>query len=347
MRITLIDDSIPFDGSTPRKRSIGGAEKAFVGLSEAFAAKGYEVTAVNRCESYFELNGVRWLPFDAPRPPDCEILIAFRRPTLLQEIDDVDQRFLWLWGPLSFLNKAKYQVLLDRYMPTLVYLGETQRRSWKPNRIYQEAIIVPGVVDAYLDFESDQSEPLPVAITTTHPRHAMQEILRLWVDEIRPNNDHAQLHIYSTSLSRWRDTGEIGDDFDDLIPMVLKSEKCGVFIKSPMPDSIMANVYGAAKLHLYPAIKMEMYGNTLAESQATGLPALVRTTDWSAGAIAERVCNGQSGYIAPDDPAFVNLVAEILAESSGIYRSLHKDALALQRQRRWRVVATEFETLWS
>ena len=57
MRITLIDDSIPFDGSTPRKRSIGGAEKAFVGLSEAFAAKGYEVTAVNRCESYFELNG--------------------------------------------------------------------------------------------------------------------------------------------------------------------------------------------------------------------------------------------------------------------------------------------------
>ena len=54
MRITLIDDSIPFDGSTPRKRSIGGAEKAFVGLSEAFAAKGYEVTAVNRCESYFE-----------------------------------------------------------------------------------------------------------------------------------------------------------------------------------------------------------------------------------------------------------------------------------------------------
>ena len=172
MRITLIDDSIPFDGSTPRKRSIGGAEKAFVGLSEAFAAKGYEVTAVNRCESYFELNGVRWLPFDAPRPPDCEILIAFRRPTLLQEIDDVDQRFLWLWGPLSFLNKAKNQVLLDRYMPTLIYLGETQRRSWKPNRIYQEAIIVPGVVDAYLDFESDQSEPPPVAITTTHP--AMQ-----------------------------------------------------------------------------------------------------------------------------------------------------------------------------
>ena len=114
-----------------------------------------------------------------------------------------------------------------------------------------------------------------------------------------------------------------------------------------MPDSIMANVYGTAKLHLYPAIKMEMYGNTLAESQATGLPALVRTTDQSAGAIAERVCNGQSGYIAPDDPAFVNLVAEILAESSGIYRSLHKDALALQRQRSWQVVATEFEALWS
>ena len=73
----------------------------------------------------------------------------------------------------------------------------------------------------------------------------------------------------------------------------------------------------------------------------------MRATDQSAGAIAERVCNGQSGYITPDDPAFVNLVAEILPESSGIYRSLHKDALALQRQRGWQVVATEFETLWS
>ena len=346
MRITLIDDSIPFDGSTPRKRSIGGAEKAFVGLSEALAAKGHEVTAVNRCESYFNLNGVRWLPFDAPRPPVCEILIAFRRPTLLQEIGDVDHRFLWLWGPLSFLNKAKNQELLDRYMPTLIYLGETQRRSWRPNRIYQEAIIVPGVADAYLDFESDQSEPPPVAITTTHPRHAMQEILRLWVDEIHPNNDYAQLHLYSASLSRWRDTGEIGDDFGELIPMVSNSEKCGVFIKPPMPDLIMANVYGTAKLHLYPAIEMEMYGNTLAESQATGLPALVRITDQSAGAIAERVCDGLSGYIAPDDPAFVNLVAEILVENSGIYRSLHKDALALQRQRGWPVVANEFEALW-
>mgnify|MGYP003311344198 CR=1 FL=1 len=198
-----------------------------------------------------------------------------------------------------------------------------------------------------MDFESDQSEPPPVAITTTHPRHAMQEILRLWVDEIHPNNDHAQLHIYSTSLSRWRDTGEIGDDLDDLIPMVLKSKKYGAFIKSPMPDSIMANVYGTAKLHLYPAIKMEMYGNTLAESQATGLPALVRTTDQSAGAIAERVCNGQSGYIAPDDPAFVNLVAEILAENSELYWSLHREALTLQKYRTWHIAAIEFEALWS
>ena len=114
-----------------------------------------------------------------------------------------------------------------------------------------------------------------------------------------------------------------------------------------MPDNFMANVYGNAKLHLYPAIESEMYGNTLAESQASGLPALIKKNYGNVGAVAERVCNGQSGYIAPDDLAFVNLAIEILAENSGTYWSLHKDALTLQSQRSWQVTASEFEALWS
>jgi len=148
-------------------------------------------------------------------------------------------------------------------------------------------------------------------------------------------------------LSRLYDADENQEPLGGLLSKILKFRNCNVLIKKPMPDKIMSNVYRDAKLHLYPAIESEMYGNTLAESQASGLPVLIRANSGNVGAIAERVCNGQSGYIAPDDSAFVNLAIEILAEDSGTYWSLHKDALTLQSQRSWQVAAMEFEALWS
>ena len=348
MRITLIDDSISFDGNTPKNRPLGGAEKAFVYLSEALAERDHEVVSINRCASYCELNGVTWLPWHAPRPPESDVLIAFRRPALLQEVGDVDRKLLWLWGAASLLEKADNQKLLERYMPTIVYLGEVHRRGWKPWRSFQEAIIPPGIGDAYLGFETDQVEPEPVAIITTHPLHGMDQLLQLWLKHIRSGNNEAQLHIYSAALIRGKETGYIVPSLKHFLSKVMNLENHGVSIKTPLADWAMAEVYGGVKLHLYPIIKTEMYGCTLAESQATGLPAVVRgASEGNFGAMAERVCDGQTGYIAPDDSAFVNLSNRILAGKSEIYWSLHKDALALQRQRSWQLVASEFEALWS
>jgi len=347
MRITLIDDSIPFDGSTPKNKPLGGAEKAFVNLCEAFAARGHVVQAVNRCQTRHKLNGVTWLPFDCPRSDNPEVLIAFRQPSLLTEFDDADHRCLWLWGSLSYLSKIVNQSVLEKYKPTLVFLGGAHRNSWKPAQICSEAIIVPGVSDYYLNKKGNLSVPPPVAVTTTHPSHAMTDMLELWVSKIHPRVQNAELHIYSTILSRLMDVDENEDPFGDLLSKILKFKNSNILIKKPMPDPDMAKVYGNAKLHLYPAIEKEMYGNTLAESQASGLPALIRTKNENIGAVAERVCNGQSGYIAPDDLAFVNLAVEILLEDSGTYWSLHKDALTLQSQRSWQVAAMEFEALWS
>ena len=198
-----------------------------------------------------------------------------------------------------------------------------------------------------MKFEVSQSEPDPIAIITTHPLHGLDGLLQLWLDEIRPNNKNAQLHIYSAGLARGKETGDIAKDLKDLLSKVMKFEISGVLIKPPLSDGAMAKVYGGAKLHLYPIIETEMYGSTLAESQATGLPALVRASEGNVGAIAERVRDGQTGYIAPDDPAFANLANNILTEDSDIYRSLHTNALALQRRRSWLLAAGEFEALWN
>ena len=319
MQITLIDDSIPFNGATPYIKPLGGAEKAFVYLSETLAARGHDVTAVNQCDAIHQLKGVTWLPFDAPRPPESEVLIAFRKPSLLEEADSINLRILWLWGPVALLGNTENETLLEKFMPTLVFLGENQRNNWKAAQSFREAIIPPGVGDVYLDFEVSQSEPRPIAIITTHPLHGMKEILQLWLDEIRPKNNLAQLHIYSASLSLGKVTPEGGNRIKDLLSMVGNPENSGISIKLPMPDRDMARIYGEAKLHFYPAIETEIYGSTLSESQATGLPALLLASKGDTGSVAESICNGQSGYIAPDNTAFINLAAQILSENSEVY----------------------------
>ena len=82
MNITMIDDSYAFDGATSRMRALGGAEKAFAQLSCALASRGHNVTAINRCEYQSSVEGVLWVPFDTPRPPDNDVIIAFRKPEL-------------------------------------------------------------------------------------------------------------------------------------------------------------------------------------------------------------------------------------------------------------------------
>ena len=48
MLVTLIDDSIPFNGLTPASQPLGGAEKAFASLPAALARAGHTVRVINR-----------------------------------------------------------------------------------------------------------------------------------------------------------------------------------------------------------------------------------------------------------------------------------------------------------
>ena len=106
MNIIMIDDSYAFDGATPGTRALGGAEKAFANLASALAARGHDVTAINRCDYQASVDDVLWVPFETPRPPECDVLIAFRKPELLDEIDDpAVKSILWMWGQPKILNQ--------------------------------------------------------------------------------------------------------------------------------------------------------------------------------------------------------------------------------------------------
>ena len=47
--VVMADDGIVFDGTTPERAPLGGAEAAFLALAEALAARGHRVLVRNRC----------------------------------------------------------------------------------------------------------------------------------------------------------------------------------------------------------------------------------------------------------------------------------------------------------
>ncbi len=253
-----------------------------------------------------------------------------------------------MWNKPDYLNKPAAQAVLEAVRPAIVFTGEFHRRSWKPWREFKIAPITPGVGDVYLmDQGETEDDPLPrpVAITTTHPLHGLDKIVQVWRRGIHPGNEAAELHIYSAALMRAKAGGEVDPRLAGVFAAISAAESQGIQIKAPMADAPMADAYRAARLHFYPLITGEAYASTLAESQAAGLPAVV-LGGGDTRLIEERVRNGQSAYIAPDEAAVENLALEILAKEGIMYKSLHRDALTLQRGPNWREAAIEFEELW-
>ncbi len=345
MRITMIDDGIPYDGAAPDARPLGGAEKAFARLAAALAQRGHEVTAINRTTSQSIVGGVPWMPWDAPRPPETDVLLAFRKATLLGEVTEATHRCLWLWDVPTVLAGEAERAAIARYRPTLVFTGETHSRALKSDAV-KSTVIVPGVADIFREAPANDSPPL-TAIVTTHPLHGLQRIVRLWRDRIHPSRPMAELHIYSAVLRKALDEGRADEKLQSVFEDVRAAQSDGVTVRRPLPDPGMAEIYARARVHLYPVVAREMYASTLAESQAAGLPALVRATGGASAQLLERVKNGMTGYFAPDDDAFANLILALVDPDGAVYRNLAREARSMQRTRGWNDAAIEFEALWS
>ena len=273
MHIALIDDSIPFDGTTPSRRPLDGAEKAFASLPGALARRGHEVTVVNRCHARGTVDGALWLPWEAARPERADVLIAFRKPALLDQVA-APRLILWLSAPAGYLDRPANRKLVERHRPDLVFLGRAHRKTWSGRQDLRCHIISPGLGEAFLSQDEAVPDDPPYAVFTAHPRLGLDKVLEAWVERIRPAIPEARLRVYSAVLERGRSGGAGGDDMRALLDKAMAAGEHGVRIERPRPDPGMAEAYRAARLHLYPRTEVEMYCATLAESQACGLPAV-------------------------------------------------------------------------
>ncbi len=338
MRIHFIDDSVTFDPFMPATQPLGGAEKVLTGLPAALAGRGHDVTVINRCRYPVNIGGVRWPGWDAPKPLETDVLVAWRKPSLLGAVRKVGKRLLWLAAPAAYIERASNQPLLKELAPRLIFQGPIHRATWSGKPNLPAFTLPPAAREAYLEGIEPQPASPPRAIVTTHPAHGLDWLLELWIKQIRPAAPEAELWLYSALLDRGLQGAELPEEMRPLLAKVKEAGVHGLRVAAPMGDSDMAQSYRTARVHLYPGHAEDMACFSLVETQACGLPAVARPL----GATRERIRDGQTGYIAPDDAAFANVAISLLSDDA-VYQSLSRDAALLQRSRTYEVAAAEFE----
>lgn len=339
MLVTFLDDTIPFDGATPDERPLGGGEKAVVGLAAALAARGHMVRAFTRCAEPSVADGVSWRPIESCDAAHSDLVVAHRDPALLRKVENAAGRAVLLSSPGDAAAAPAAHSALREYRPTVVLQGIAHGQAVPPAlQSYSAATVVMGVARAFREAGEMAPARPPRAVFTGHPLRGLEWLLDLWRGKIHPRAPWAELHVYSGLLAAGADGARLPEAVAPLLERAREEEARGVRVRRPEADPAMAEAYRAARVHLYPSSSRDVLCHTLAESQAVGLPAVVRPI----GAADERVRNGLTGYAAANAEAFADYALRLLDDDAA-FRRCSDEARARQRNAGWDRAARELE----
>jgi glycosyltransferase involved in cell wall biosynthesis len=357
MHYVLADDSIAFDGYTSARRALGGAEKAFASLAGALVKRGHSVTVLNRIQYPTWCEGAKWRSLDDPQiTSDVDVMLALRKPGLLSTVRQAKHRILWATGPADYLNSPAADELFESLKASIMFVGAHQAAGYKGKA--PTVVIAPGVRGAFYETATTEVEPFhelgheaqptpaaaptippPHAVVTTHPQQGLAWLLDIWTKIIHPQLPQARLAIYSAILYKGLKDEAITPEIKPVLDLVKAAASANVVIVEPRGDRGMAEVYRGSRVHLYPSFSQDVACWTLQESQTAGLPAVAR----NAGGAAEKIVNGETGFLVPDAQAFGNVAVQILGDDN-LYRRISEAAGGVQRRRTWDMVAADVDT---
>jgi glycosyltransferase involved in cell wall biosynthesis len=337
----MTDDGIPFDGASLDEGPLGGAETAFASMARALAARGHRVRVWNRCGAPMTRDGVAWTPLPADLPEACDLYIANRSDKLLRPVRRARRTLFWIHNPARYLLKYRYLWKLWHRRPVIVFSGAYHAATypaWAPDG--GRAIVPYGISDVFRTAARDPAVPPPRAIFTSSPLRGLDWLLDIWRDRIRPSCPDAELHLYSGALTYGTHGEARGARMEPVLDRARSLGGQGVVLKEPVAKAALASELAKARVLLYRGDPGETYCLAVGEAQATGLPAVVQDI----GCVAERVADGETGFVARDDAAFATAAIRLLTDDA-LWRVQSRAALARQRGWGWDQAAAAFEEL--
>lgn len=337
--IVMTDDGIAFDGLTPERSPLGGAEAAFLTVAEALAARGHRVKVRNRCAAPLMHKGVDWAPLAIGTPERCDLYIANRGHRLIGLVPRAGRRVFWIHNPGHYLRKFRYVRELWRHRPVIITTGSYHARTvprWLPSG--GRAVIPYALGEEFRHAVPLDRAPPPRAIFTSNPLRGLDWLLDLWATRIHPVRPAAELHLYCGPGVY----GAAGEKHAAAMQAVLAHADAlagkGVRRFAPLPRGDLVAALRDARVMLYRGDPNETFCLAVAEAQALGLPAVVQPI----GSLRERVQDGVTGFTAPDADSFAGNAVALLSDDA-LWRRQHEAALRLQRGLSGDDVAQRFE----
>lgn len=339
--IVMADDGIVFDGDSLAAGPLGGAETAFVSLARAFAARGHRVRVTNMCRAPMSRDGVDWAPLAAGVPDRCDLYIANRSDRLILRARKARRPVFWIHNPARYLLKARYLWKLWLRRPPIVFSGawhEATYPGWAPSG---GRVVIPyGISDEFRRAEAMDSPPRPRAVFTSNPMRGLDWLLDLWRTRIRPACPTAELHLYAGAETYG---GYGAARAARMRPVLAKADAMhvdGVVRHGPVPKADLAEALRHCRVALYRGDPGETFCLAIGEAQAVGVPAVVLPI----GCVAERVIDGETGFVARDDEAFAAAAIRLLTDDT-LWGAQSAAARAKQRSWGWTEAAAAFEEL--
>ena len=339
-RIVIANRGLEFDGDSVGRRPLGGVESATIALAEALARRGHEVSVHASPAVPRRIGGVAWQRLADGLPLRADLYIANRDHELLLGVPLATRRVLWLHDradELRWAHRLKMAVL----PPTVVVLGAAHRATCKPWLTRHRIVEIPlAVAETFTHRSPAEQAPPPVAIFTSNPGRGLEWLLDIWATRIRPRVPHAELHVYSGPQVYQMTSGSGFELMRRILAKADALKGAGVVRHVPVGREELARRLAEARAMLYRGHPKETFCLALAEAQALGVPCVVQAV----GSAPERVRDGVTGHVAPDDDAFAAHAVSLLTDDAAWLR-MHRAALDLQRSRRWDDVACDFEAL--
>jgi glycosyltransferase involved in cell wall biosynthesis len=312
-------------------RAFSGIESATIELAEALAKRGHDVHVFNNVPEYRHEFGVSWWPFsEAMARSKGDIGIAVANPNFFRGLA-YRTPILWAHNPMRPWTQIRRGSLIPllKTRPSFVMLGtyhESCVPRWLPSA--GRTIIHHGVKDEFFRPLPASHPPPPRALYTSAPYRGLDWVLELW-GAIKRRVPDATLDLFSPKLHQAEANAA-------------RIKERDVTVRGSVSRAEIVRELAAARVQIIPGHADETYCLAAAEAIASGVPVITR----GIGALAERVQNGKTGFVAPTPSEFIERTIALLTDDS-LWMSMHRSCLAGPGLMRWEGRAQEWERLFA
>jgi len=344
--------SLPYDGTTPRVRGLGGTESAIVYLAEALARRGHRCVVFNSVAQPATVNGVeyaRWqtLPVrSASQPPD--VVVGIRHWQMLGRVRFAPLQIFWTGDAFDQPFLTGFSDGDRRAEIDLVML----QSEWQIETFHAHlGIPLPGVVRTALGTAASAQVPPGPEPAGLRPRRLAYastpfrglDVLLQVFPRIRAACPEAELDVFSSMQVYGVSETDDRKAFDALYQ---RADQPGVTLVGSLPQFELAARLQRARVLAYPNHYAETFCIAAAEAQAAGCAVVTSAL----GALPETV--GRAGICIPGDPrsaayqdAFVQACVTLLTDEAR-WREMSESAVAQASARySWPAIAERWETI--